>query len=76
MTSDPRDHGGHVFVQQKVLVLNKEAANPAEIDGRKKVLDIDVEDMTAMPMLPCVANDGSVSPKPVRNPILPVLAFC
>ncbi len=57
MTGDLRYYGRHIFMQLEVLVLNEEPTYPTKIDRREEILDVDVEHVTPVPMLPCVAHD-------------------
>lgn len=73
MAGNLGDHGRHIFIQLKILVAHEEAADAAEVDGRKEVLKVDIENEPAVAMLLGVGDDRSPPFEPMGNPILSAL---
>jgi hypothetical protein len=72
VTCDLREHRCDLVIQLEVAILEEETPDSPEVDGRKELLKVEVEDPPAVTMLPTVRNDRMLSLEAVCSPILEV----
>ena len=67
VASNLRDDGRDVWMKLEVIVVNKKTANAPEIERRKKILDIQIENMPPFDMRLCVGYYRMCFAKAVRE---------
>src|ERR1700722_6913007 len=74
MTCNLRYYRRHIWIQRETGVSNKVPAHTAEVDRRKEVFQVDIEDVATVSVSPGVGDNRSFSFEAVRNPVVSV--FC
>ncbi len=73
MTRSLRDHRRHFLMQLEISVLEQETANPAEVDRWKEILQVKIEDPSAVPVLSGVCNNRPLALEAVCSSVLALL---
>ena len=73
MTCDLSNYRGDLGVELKARVLDKVAAHTSKVNRGEKVLQIDVENIVAVPMQSGIANDGAAALKAMSYVVLSII---
>jgi hypothetical protein len=69
VTGDLSDDRGDLLVEREVAVLDKESPNAAEVDRGEEVLEVEIQNPAASPVLACIRDDRLVFLESVRGPV-------
>jgi hypothetical protein len=70
VTCNLRNNRGDFLVEREIAVLEQKAAHPSEVNRRKEVLQVEVENPSAVTVLAGVGDDRAFALETVRRPVL------